>query len=347
MQRSLGVTLIAILSLIGSVLCLCMAALVGFVMSLAPGAENLPGSSPASLKAMFFLAILMYVLLAVWGISSSIGLFRLRNWARISTILFSVLLAVMGGFSGLGTLLVAAFFPISGPANSPSMKEVFVFIALFWFALTGIGIWWAVFLNRAKVKVQFAAVPPTDGFPPQTVLSPTAMPLPSPASRSHRPVSITVIAWLLLVGCPFLLLGPMLHMPAILFTKILTGWPSIAFYLVFVALNACIGVGLLRLKEDARKAAIAAYVFGLVNSAVFNFAPGGTVRMRAFMDMQTQMFPWTRTPQSGQFPQFDPMLFMKMGAALGTVAAVVPLYFLVTRKHAFAKVYTADSPEAS
>jgi hypothetical protein len=66
------------------------------------------------------------------------------------------------------------------------------------------------------------------------------------------------------------------------------------------------------------------------------------------MDMQAQLFPWTRTPQSGQIPQFDPMLFVKMGAALGMVAAVVPLYFLATRKHAFDKVSTtASSTEAT
>jgi hypothetical protein len=222
------------------------------------------------------------------------------------------------------------------------MKAVFVFIALFWFVLMGIGIWWAVFLNRAKVKAQFAIA----GISSQTALSSTTLAVPP--SRVQRPVSITVIAWLLLVGCLFLPMCPMLHMPAILFTTILTGWPSIVFYVVFAALNAWIGIGLLRLSEDARRAAIAAYIFGLLNSAVFNFAPGGTARVRAFMDMQAQVFPWTRTPQSGQIPQFDPTLFMKMGAGLGVVAAVVPLYFLLTRKHAFDKVSTtANSHEAS
>ena len=96
MKRSIGVTVIAVLSLLGSVLTLLMGVLLGWVMFRAPVAspDQYPGS-PAFFKAMLFAGVLIYVVPAIWGICTSIGLLRLRDWARISMIAFAVLLILM------------------------------------------------------------------------------------------------------------------------------------------------------------------------------------------------------------------------------------------------------------
>jgi formate-dependent nitrite reductase membrane component NrfD len=62
--------------------------------------QNIP-LPPTALKALLALTSLLYILPALWGIASGVGLIRLKNWARISTIVFSVILILIGAFSGL------------------------------------------------------------------------------------------------------------------------------------------------------------------------------------------------------------------------------------------------------
>src|SRR6266478_247921 len=103
MNRSVGVTLIAILALIGTVLALAMGVFAGLGMALALGSAETPKEfqgSPIFFKAIMVMVPFFYVLPAVWGIVTSIALLRLKNWARISIIVFAALLAVMGVFGG-------------------------------------------------------------------------------------------------------------------------------------------------------------------------------------------------------------------------------------------------------
>ena len=77
MKRSIGVTVLAALSLIGSILMFAMGLMMIAVAVFAPKTEaNL---SPAFMAAMMGAMSIFYFLLAAWGISSSIGLFRLTN----------------------------------------------------------------------------------------------------------------------------------------------------------------------------------------------------------------------------------------------------------------------------
>src|ERR1700722_11866918 len=101
-KRSGGVTAIALFSLLGSLLMLLMAAFMALLPFLSSTlASNDSPAPPGLAKAMLFMAALMYLALAAWGIATSIGLFRLRAWARISIIIFSVLLILSGGFGAL------------------------------------------------------------------------------------------------------------------------------------------------------------------------------------------------------------------------------------------------------
>lgn len=332
MKRSAGVTVIVILSLLGSVFTFAIGILMLVVMIMAPHSrsDQFP-VSPIFFKVMLVMASLMYLLPAIWGIVTGIGLWRLKNWARISIIVFSVLLILMGGFSGLMTLVV----PIpSNPNNTvdPSMMTgIRISMGAFMLTLAGIGVWWLVFFNRSKVKEQFGQFPfvPITGSLTQTdQFRPTA---------GKRPLSITILAWLTLTGCLFIPLSLMLRAPAILFTKLLTGEPAILFYLGFAVAQLCIGVGLLRLKPAARMAAIVYFVFGSVNAAVFYLAPGGHARVLALMESERSMFPWMRMlPNQPEF-HFDTTPFLVMAVMGGLICTAIPLYFLITRKFAFEK----------
>lgn len=125
--------------------------------------------------------------------------------------------------------------------------------------------------------------------------------------------------------------------PAVLFTRILTGWPAVVLFGTFAVLQLGIGVGLLRLRPAARMAAIIYFSFVFVNSAVFYFAPGGHARLVALMESQQSMFPWVRLFQRQAEFQFDPTPLLMVGAVAGLVMITVPLYFLVTRKAAYEK----------
>jgi hypothetical protein len=341
MKRSVGVTVIVILSLLGSVFTFAMGILMLVVMTLAPvpRSDQFP-SSPIFFKVMLLLASLMYLLPAVWGIVTGIGLWRLKNWARISIIVFSVLLILMGGFSGLITLAVP-FPSTSNNAVDPAvMTGIRISMGAFMLALAGIGVWWLVFFNRSKVKEQFGQLPfvPTTGSPMQTnQFSLGTLASTNGPGAGRRPLSVTIIAWFLLLGCLFIPFTLMLRFPAVLFTKLLIGWPADLFYVSFAVAQLCIGVGLLRLKPTARLAAIIIFAFGSVNAAVFYFAPGGHARMLALMERQQSMFPWVRMLPNLPGFQFDPTPFMFMGAVCGLIVAAIPLYFLITRKFAFEK----------
>jgi hypothetical protein len=340
-QRTVGVTSIAILSMLGSLLTLGVGILTVVVMFLAPAPEQF-AASPLTFKVIFLLISLVYILPAAWGVITAIGLWRLRNWARISIIAFSALLILMAGFSGL--MMLAVPFPVGpgSPLTPSAVASIRVTLGAFWLVLLGIGTWWLVFFTRPTVKGQFGRIStPTSGSGFE--LSQGSVNIM--ASTSNRPLSISVIAWLLLAGSLFILMSLAMRAPAILFWMMLTGWSAVAFYLIFAALQLSIGVGLLRLKPAARIGAIIYLVFGFVNSAVFSFAPGHQERLQALIVKQQSMFPWFGSAPNQPAFQFDPTPFMRLGLFAGCTFIGVQLYFLVTRKLAFET--SADSARAS
>jgi hypothetical protein len=334
MKRSPGVTFAAVVALVGSILIL----LLGLVMAIAmmfvpiPSSGQLP-ASPTFMRVVFLLLSLLYLLPAGWGIATSVGLFRLKNWARVSMIIFAVLLSAMGLFTGLGSLLITIPQGVATPATPVITFGAKVGMALFWFALLGIGIWWLVLFTRAAVKTQFRPAQPPPPSMPGAVPMPHTIPAPL---GPQRPLSISIIGWLLLVGCVFFPMTLLLHFPAVLFTSVLTGWAATLCYLGYAVVHFFVGRGLLQLKPWARQLAIGFYIFGFVNTAVFYFAPGARSRMKALVNSQSSMFWWEKLAPNQPHIQMDPSPLFPLFALLGLIAIAVPIYFLVTRKAAFA-----------
>lgn len=338
MNRSVGVTVIAVLAFIGSVLVLLMGILMAVVMIVAPppAQQDFP-ASPLVFKALMLAVSFMYVLPAVWGILTSIGLFRLRNWARISTIVFSVLLILMSGFAALMALLIPLVRVPGGTVDPSVLLFMRISMGVFWLAQVGVGVWWLVFFNRARVKQQF--VPPI--FVAATAMdsSYTAPALTASAADARtitrRPLSFTILAWLLLIGCLFMPLNFVLHPPIPLFTKLLTGWPAEMYLTILCVLQLYVGVGLLRFKPAARVAGVGYFGFAFVNTVVFYFAPGSRARVLALAEQQQSMFPWMTLWQRDAPFQFDLTPFLLIGACVGMAFIAVTIYFLITRKAAF------------
>jgi hypothetical protein len=319
MRRSAGVTVIAVIVLIGSVLTVGLGLLTSALALVIPMAGAGPsGESPPPALVLVF-AGLIYLVPGVFGLISGIGLVRLRNWARISTIVFAVFLIVTAAFMLLAAMMLPAVSSPNAQIDAAQMASIMammrIAMAVTSLALIALGVWWAIFLTRRAATVQFAGGA-------------------APLDRTfRRPVSITVIAWFMLVGCAGVFLSIALRSPVPFFVIMLTGVPALLYVVATGATLVYAGIGLLRLAPTARLVSIGYFAFGILNSAVFALGPGGHARLVAFTERARAMNPMT-SPAPPPF-QVDmlPMMYASMAAAV--LGGLVPIYFLVARKGAF------------
>lgn len=247
------------------------------------------------------ISVAMFGALGTWGIVTGIGLLRLRNWARISIVVFSVLLALTGLASAPAILLIPA--PSNVPQNFGAVRTV---IAIVYGAFGLLGAVWLYYFNRRATREAFGG---------------------TPSVESGRPLSISIIGWWwLIAGLGTMAAAPFLQMPGTIFIWVMTGWNAVAWYVAFGAVNVYAGYGLLRLNPIARTIAIWSLCFGVVNGAVFFCFPGREARITRFMSHT--LFGSHAVSQ----PQLPPMAFMM---PLMVIVLAVPLWFLLTRKSAF------------
>ena len=143
-NRSQGVTVSAVLVLLGSLFWLLMAIFMYVAVEIVPQL-----SDPIVRRTTHFFYGLPAIL-SLLGIATAIGLFRLRSWARISLLIFSCLI----GFSG--ALLTALF--VWGSLSSPQHNTVIsttLMILIFFLPMMLFGFGWLYFFNRSAVKEQF------------------------------------------------------------------------------------------------------------------------------------------------------------------------------------------------
>jgi hypothetical protein len=103
-------------------------------------------------------AAFFYILPAALGIATSIGLLRTKEWARISIIVFSVLLILMAAF---GVLVFAVMpTPPSPHEDFPaSVQEIMrILVPAFAGTLMCIGVWWLAFLVELPFCIVAAVV---------------------------------------------------------------------------------------------------------------------------------------------------------------------------------------------
>jgi hypothetical protein len=317
MRRSIGITISAVIAFIGSALSI----LFGVVMVIPVFmAGNIamptpaPGQpvSPIPPFAMLLFISFFYIGFGVWGIVSAIGILRLRNWARICFVVFAGILCLFSIFGLAGSLVAIGFVPrnLSPGSDVPpglitGMFVVIGTLALLW---AGIGIWWIIYFNRSRVKVQFLG---------ETV-----------AAEPHRfPLSITIIAWMLLVGGLMGLLGLVfffsLSYPFLLFGFVLHGMGAKLLYVLFVIICIASGIGMLRGHVQAHSLAVGYFVFALLNALSYMIRPGSFSR---FM----QEVPGGQNVPSGYMNAIFPI-----GNILGLLGMGLLLWFLITRRQRF------------
>ena len=121
-------------------------------------APGVPPSSDFMMGVMIF-TVLFYLALAAWAIATVVGLFRMRNWARISMIVIGSGLTLLGLFITLVSAampLMMKSIPMSPDTNPVVMRAIFIVIAVVWFLIAAVGLWWLVYFALRRTREAFA-----------------------------------------------------------------------------------------------------------------------------------------------------------------------------------------------
>ena len=300
MSRPVGITASAITAILGSIVALLMAVLVVASKFIEPPQAQPPNSAQFALAGAVMFAVLGGI-----GIWTSVGLFRLRSWARTSMLVFAGFLAVMSALS----LLMAMAVPIP-PQYSAGTQHTFrtIIAAMFGIPLA-IAAWWLIQFNTQSTKAAFTS--PVLGAP------------------SPRPMSITVIAWWSIIGVPSCLVLMLTRTPVFLFGAIFTGWTAAVIYAFFGAVLLYIGKGLLDLRERARVLAIAWFGFGFVHTCLVTLVPSLRQRM---LELQRGL----EKNQPNPFP-FDQGMMANVILAFVAILVGTAIWLLIRNRAAFVR----------
>lgn len=94
----------------------------------------------------------------LWCGWTVIDLFRMRPWARISAAVIGVLVTVFSAVAGGGVLAARRYAAaIPAGASTLNVSSLMTLVAIAYFALAAIGLWWVVYFNLASVRGAFGA----------------------------------------------------------------------------------------------------------------------------------------------------------------------------------------------
>jgi hypothetical protein len=331
MKRPAGVTIAAVVVFIGSGLALLFGALMILAFAVTPASDSMP----AFTRVTVLVTSLIMLGLAAWGIATGINLLQLREWARISVIVFSGLLLVMA-VPGLLMMLVIPLPtpPVSavppGQSTVPLehlMTVVRIGMAIFYALLALLGGWWLYFFNTRPIREIFrgAAATPAANWTPG-VLAPTEIP-----GTPKRPVSITIIAYLALVGACVFPFFNILHLPLTFLGFFFTGAKASLIVIGYMSVQLLMAYGLLKLEKWGRSVAIYYFNFAIFNSIISVILPGAQTRYAEAMTAMQNSLGLPPTPV--QFPLWFSLVF-----SLPWIA--IQLWFVVAQRQAFERPHS-------
>ena len=310
-----------------------------------PGAVAAPaGPSPQFLRLTLIAVALFELLVAAWGITTIVGLIRLKSWSRYSILVIGGLLAFFGIISAAMLALLPAILAQSAPQPTLPphlMQGMLVGMALFYIAIAAVGVWWLVYFNLRSVKAYFLPQYAAPAYPSHMSAASLAtpgglaeQPLPFPPAiptgRFARvPTSIKVIACFFLAAAFITAVCSFLPFPAFIAGFFLTGLNAHLLYFAYVIGMGLIGIGLLRLDNRARIGVYALTALGLVNALVM-LTPWGRVRYALYYHQLQQQMHLPPTP-----PALDATnpLFASFGL-ISALAFYGVILFLIERHRA-------------
>jgi len=312
-NRSTSVTFAAVVAILGSLfLLLCCSVGLFEILSLnfiRTTSQVSPFVRNALLATQGFMMCVSF-----FGVATGIGLLYLRNWARISILIWgglSVFFSVPGVPNGY--LILSSPIP-NAPALLTDGMQVDRWILLF---IDGIplmiGIWWLVLFNRESVKAQFAGVrvSPDSNLP----------------QKPRCPLPVVVLAWFCITSILNLLFLPFLPfpVPVLIFGWVLPRGIALAVLILNCLALLLAGIGLLKLKPWSYSLTIGLQLFWLASTIVSMLSPNYYAVMDSFLrEMKASL----HLPET----QFSPANFSHhfgWAVVLGVVFAGVVLGLLI------------------
>jgi hypothetical protein len=104
--------------------------------------------------AFFVIESIIFTGVAVWGMATAIGVWRLRRWGRISALWLSCAVCLVY----LPEVVRYAYLVKTAPDVGWSWKALYPLVPLF-----AVGIWWLIFFTRPRTREQFCQQPNTVG----------------------------------------------------------------------------------------------------------------------------------------------------------------------------------------
>lgn len=310
MPKWIAIRASAAVALAGSAAILVVSGSIAALLLLSPVRNSGP-FPPNLIKAGGCVMAALFGGAAVWGICAGVGVFRRRNWARISMVIFGAALAFFGGMGALAMALVP--FPMDAAADQRVAAIARASMVGLYLILAAVGVWWLIVFNRQSAKRYFAET--------------------GAAAESARPLSVAIIGWYLTIGAAGTALCGVFRIPTILFGFVVAGWTTLAVCTALTAIQLYLGAGLLQLDEKARVGAIGYLCLMGANGVAMFAAPGYAGRMRTF---------------AAAFHQYSHMDMPLMPSlwlfGIGNAAFfAIPIWFLVRRRAAFAAAARRES----
>lgn len=339
MSRSTGVTVSAGLVIAGSAFTFLLGAIMLLGSSVMPKSSQVP-NVPVDLGSILIAEAIMVFAFAAWGVATGIGLLYLKRWARISLLVFAGILAFISLFS----ILFVAFLPLpTAPINNdPNLPANFTSImrvgmGLFYGAFAALGGFWLYFFNKRSVKAQFQTMQPV----PDSAAGDLFVGTPVPAllaNQPARPLSITIIAWFLLITSALAPLSFLfnsalfreMQFPLYFLGLFFFGRNAYLILVLWMATQLVAATGLLKLKRWALFTTIGLQCLVAANGFLLLGIPGHRAKMQQIMET---MMASINARMAQPAPQFNFPVWIGFVSAFPVVGVI--LWFLITRRHAF------------
>lgn len=331
---------------VGVVLAACVLALLalgglGFVVLILISAlfMHVPRMPNPGLVQAFQLLTAFFLLgVSVFCAFTVVGLFRMKNWARVSIVVigaletcFCLLLMLIYG--------ALAFVPALGSASTTAqvspvlLKAVFLGLAGGMFVFSLIGIWWFIYFTRRSVRALF-----TEKRELPVAFSPDGVTAGQPKpGRSVNEVLLTCLGVLYLVGAPWMIAVAFMQIPMFFLGVIFRGNAASVLMLALATLNLAIGVGLLRRNRPAWFGALFINAIGLLSSLII-LLPRGRHAFQSYQQEITQHLLGPAMAPSPVVSMQNSMIFISL--VPGVVMLVVVIWFLFHVRGLFESKFT-------
>jgi hypothetical protein len=315
-KASTSIVISGVLQILGSILVLIGVGAFYLVTAFLPSTSG-DAHTQAITHMLMQLMLFLFVGLGTLGIFTGVGLIQLKNWARVSTLIYA---GVSSLFSALFMLLLMVVPIPTAPNQPPEVAHLTrIFAVAVYGAPLALGVWWLILFNRKAIVAQFSAAEGQIVTGTGMQAAPTAAAYnPVQIESPSCPIPISVVAVFSLLSSLSLLIVIFMHSPLFIFGHAIAGMPGKAIYALSCGLHLATGIGLLRLKAWSFPLTLALQVFWFFSGAATMFSSTYEQHLRERL---------TSSPMASNPNYFHMMRYISLGSLLIPVITIGVLIY--------------------